>query len=200
MIPIFFCIIVFCLWLRYELNKSSRQTEKDKNHLFEREAEANSVRKKSISSLDYITISEKTILFLEINDNQIKKIQDGFKNLLEKKIINLSHMTNTELKLEYGVANLNTLMDADTNYGELVRLLHNYGKRLYELDYIDESIEVLEYSISIGSDMSITYKLLADIYIKNNMSEKFNELIISAENLESLTKDSILSYLNSAIS
>lgn len=199
MLPIFSCIIIFCLWLRYELQKTSRQAEKNKNDLIERESKANSVRKKSISSLDYITISEKTILFIEINDNLIKKYQNGFCNLVDKKIVNLSNMTNTDIKMEYGVGNLNTLIDADTNYNELVKLLHNYGKRLNELGFQTEAIEILEYSISIGSDMSITYKLLTDIYIQNHMSDKLNQLIESAERLESLTKNSILSYLHSAM-
>lgn len=200
MLPIFSCIIIFCLWLRYELKKSSRQSESNRNSLFEREAKANSTRKKSISTLNYITISEKTILFLEINDNKIKKYQNGFNNLIDKKIVNLSGMTNTDLKMEYGVGNFAVLCEADTNFNELVRLLHNYGKRLNELDYISESVEVLEYAISIGSDMSITYKLLTEIYIAKNMSDKIKSLIQSAEQLDSLTKNSILSHLHSAIS
>lgn len=200
MLPIFSCVIIFCLWLRYELHKSSRHTENTKNSLFEREAKANSTRKKSISTLNYITISEKTILFLEINDNIIKKCQNGFNSLADKKILNLSGMTNTDLKMEYGVGNFTILCEADTNYNELVRLLHNYGKRLNELEYTGQAIEVLEYAISIGSDMSITYKLLTEIYIANNMpSDKISSLIEAADKLDSLTKNSILSYLHSAM-
>jgi hypothetical protein len=200
MLPIFSCVIIFCIWLRYELSKDSKRIDKARYNLIEKESRANSTRKKSISSLDYITISEKTILFIEINDDIIKKYQNGFDKLLDKKILNLSNMSNTDIKMEYGPANLNALIEADDNYNELVRLLHNYGKRLYELNYTNEAIEVLEYSISIGSDMSTTYKLLADIYIRNNRTDDITRLIQSAEQLKSLTKNSILSYLHSSIS
>ena len=44
--------------------------------------------------------------------------------LKEKKILNLSGFTNTDLKLEYGVGNLTELTDYDNNYVTLSRSLH----------------------------------------------------------------------------
>lgn len=199
MLPIFFCFIVFCFWFRYELRKSSSKAERDKNTFFENESKANSTRKKSINSLNYITVSEKSILFIEINDDIIVKFQQRFRQLSDKKIVNLSNMTNTMLKLEYGPGNLTTLMSYDNNYTELVHSLFKYAERLYELSYITEAVEVLEYSINIGSDMINTYKLLAKIYVETEQKEKIKILTEHAEKLDSITKKPILENLNSAM-
>lgn len=199
MLPIFFCVIVFSLWLRYELKKSTSIAEKNKADILELERKANSTRKQNINSLNYITISEKSILFIEINDDNIKKIQNSFKSLTDKRILNLSNKTNTELKAEYGPANLTALSEADDNYSTLVRLLHNYAEALHHIHMDSEAIEVLEYSLSIGSDMSISYKLLANLYLDNNMGEKIDSLMEMADNLSSLTKEPIKEYLLSLI-
>lgn len=197
MLPILSCFIIFCLWLRYELRKSSNQVEKTKNTLIENESMANSTRKKSISSLNYITISEKSILFIKINDSKIKNIQKEFEILKDKKILNLSNMSNTELKLNYGPANLPVLSEADENFSSLVRNLHKYAEALKDLDMKKEAIEVLEYAIDIGSDMSISYKLLSELYKGTDNSKKIDYLIKKAETLDSLMKEPILNYLKS---
>lgn len=202
MLPLFttvMLVIIFCAWLGYELKKSSAIVEKERTNRLELESKANSTRKKPINSLNYITISEKSILFLKINNDNIEKIQKEFKSLADAKILNLSHMTNTELKLEYGPANLPALSEADENFSTLVRLLHKYAETLADIHMEKEAIEVLEYSLSIGSDMSISYKLLANLYLDNNMNDKIDDLLIKADSLTSLTKEPIKDYLISLV-
>ena len=72
-VTIFFIVIIFILWLRYELKKSSRTLQNANDKFWEREELANSTRKKSTDSLNYITISEKSLPFLEINDEIVAK-------------------------------------------------------------------------------------------------------------------------------
>lgn len=202
MLPLFttvMLVIIFCAWLGYELKKSSAIVEKERTNRLELESKANSTRKKPINSLNYITISEKSILFLKINNDNIEKIQKEFKSLADAKILNLTHMTNTELKLEYGPANLPALSEADENFSTLVRLLHKYAETLADIHMEREAIEVLEYSLSIGSDMSISYKLLANLYLDNNMNDKIDDLLIKADSLTSLTKEPIKDYLISLV-
>lgn len=199
MLPIFFCVVVFSFWLRYELKKSTSIVEKSKAEYLELEAKANSTRKQNINSLNYITISEKSILFIEINDDNIKNIQNSFKELSDKKILNLSGKTNTEIKAEYGPANFPALSTADENYMKLIRLLHNYADALHQTGRDKEAMEVLEYSLSIGSDMSISYKLLANLYLDNSMNEKIDSLTEMADKLTSLTKEPIKEFLLSLI-
>ena len=59
MYPIFTCVVVFCLWLRYELGKSDKIARKQKERLLELEHDANFTRRQSLDGLHYITFSEK---------------------------------------------------------------------------------------------------------------------------------------------
>lgn len=192
---LFTIFLIFCLWLKYELNTKSRQAEQNKNNLFEIEREANSTRKQSIDNLDYITISKKSIPVNEISDNELKKIQQELLDYADKRILNLSGYTNTELKKLYGPANLPILTEYDQNFMSLVNLLHKYAVLLNEKGYIYDAISVLEYSISINSDMSNSFKLLADLYFQTNQKEKISELIKMADNVTPLLKKSITAYL-----
>lgn len=198
-LPLLSCFIVFCVWLRYELKKSKSKSINDRNTFFENEAQANLTRKKPLNALNYITVSEKSILFIEINDDNIKKIQKNFVDLKDKKIVNLTNMTNTDLKREYGPGNLNTLIEYGDNYILLIRSLHDYARRLSELEFTKEGIEVLEFSIMNGCDMISSYKLLTELYINTNQTEKINQLIDYAKNLDSITRTPILNFLNSSI-
>lgn len=189
-------VIVFCIWLSYKFKKSSRLAETSKQNRLELERTANSTRKKSIDTLHYITFSEKSIPIIEINDDLIKKYQKSLLNFVGKRIINLSSMTNTELKKAYGPANLPALSEYDENFSELVRLLHRYAVRLHELDYKTEAVSVLEYSVNIGTDMGTSYKLLGDFYHASAQTGKIKELISRTDNINPLIKDSVVTYLN----
>lgn len=187
--------LVFCLWLRFEFRKSSNQAEHSKQNRLELEREANFTRKKSIDNLHYITFSEKSIPIIEINDDLIKKYETSLLKFVDRKVLNLSSMSNTDLKKEYGPANLTILSEYDENFSELIRCLHNYALRLHELDYTADAKTVLEYAVSIGSDMGSSYRLLADLYKNDNQPEKLQSLIEQTQNLNPLLRDSVTSYL-----
>ena len=198
-LPFLYCFLVFCIWVRYELRKSKTKTTDSKNTLFENEARANLTRKKPLSSLKYITVSEKSILFLEINDDNIKKIQKNFVDLRDKKIVNLSNKSNTEIKAEYGPANLTVLSEYSDNFITLISSIQKYAKRLNEHGFDIEAIEALEYSVRIGCDMISSYRLLTELYIKNNQPDKINALLEYADALDSITKKPILNFLHSYV-
>ena len=113
----------------------------------------------------------------------------------EQKIVNLTEYTNTDLKFKYGVANLTPLTEYDTNYNELITLLHNYGCILAKEGYVSQALSVLEYAISIGTDISGTYMLCAKIYQENKQWNKLAQLKKEAENISTSRKDSIVRKL-----
>src|SRR5574344_3082505 len=100
MLPILTCVIVFTIWLQYELKKHTRKDANDTKNFFENESKANSLRKKPIDSLNYITISEKSLPFIQINDENIKQCQQNLLKYSNKKCLNLASKTNTDLKME----------------------------------------------------------------------------------------------------
>ena len=199
MYPFFLIFFIFCVYVKLRLSNSSRNAEKNKTKLLELESEANLTRRKSIDNLDYIIFSEKSIPINEINDDELKKIQEELLNFVDTKILNLSGITNLELKKLYGPANLPMLSEYDNNFLELVRTLHNYAVILNNLNCQNDAIKVLEYSVDIGTDMGSSYKLLADLYNLQNNTSKIKVLLDKTDKVNSLSQNSVISYLQAYI-
>ncbi len=110
-------------------------------------------------------------------------------------ISGLDYVDFTDLKLQYGAANLPALTQYDQNFTLLVRTLNSWGHRLDELSQYPEAIAVLSFAVKIGSDVKATYQLLAKLYQQEGESQKIQELKASAEQLNSLMKHPILTML-----
>ncbi len=127
---------------------------------------------------------------------------DGSRNSHEatdnslKRLVNLGGKTNTELKLEYGAANLTELTAYDENFTNYIVYLNTLGEALMRSDRIQDATWVLEYAIGIGSDISFSYVNLASIYTQTERPEKIDELYKLAENINSLSKENIIQKLD----
>ena len=193
MIPVFFIItILLVLWVHYQKRRTDRIASQSSEAFWERERQANLTRKKDISNLDYIHVPVNTLPFPETDSEEIGDIQKHIINLASGKIVNFTGVSNTDLKLQYGAPNINILMEYDKNYLELVRSLYRYGKLLYDKQLTDEALTVLKYALSIKTDISANYTLLATIYKEKNDLEGINSVISAAEELTSMTKKALL--------
>ena len=196
MIPVFFILtILLVLWVHYQKRRTDHIAAKKREIFWERERQANLTRKKDISNLDFIQVSVNTLPFPEINSEEISDVQKHILALASGKIVNFTGLSNTDLKLQYGAPNINILMEYDKNYLELVRSLYRYGKLLYDRGLISESETILKYAISIKTDISANYTLLATIYKEKNNSDGIDSVISAAEELTSLTKNTLLTNL-----
>lgn len=194
--PVLFFGTAFAgLFIIYESKKSSRTQKRSKENFWERERRANHTRKKDISLLDYIVIPTDRLPLNNTSDPELIEIQDTVRHLAALNILNLSGISNTELKEKYGVANLPELSDYDNNYNTLVNTIATWGSRLYELGCTDDAASVLEYGLSIKSDVSRNYTLLAEIYRDRGEAGRIDALITRAENLNTLLKDSLIKKL-----
>ncbi|MBO5175879.1 MAG: hypothetical protein J6C07_00360 [Lachnospiraceae bacterium] len=196
MIPVFFIItLLLVVWIHYQKRRTDRISSKSSEAFWERERQANLTRKKDISNLDFIHVPLNTLPFPETGSEEISDIQRHLINLSAGKIVNFTGRSNTDLKLQYGAPNINLLMEYDKNYLELVRSLYRYGKLLYEQGLADEAATVLNYALSIKTDISANYTLLATIYKEKNDTEGINSVISAAEELTSMTKKALLANL-----
>ena len=84
----------------------------------------------------------------------------------------------------------------DGNYLSLIRLLNSIGKELMELGNVSAAKDFLSYSLSIGSDISETFTLLAEIYKSKGRDNDIDLLIQVADKLETINKPSIINKLN----
>ncbi len=176
-LPIFLiALIIFTAYLAVKRKKQTRNQEEANNSFLERERLANSTRKKDISGLDYLAFSADMLPIAEVIDEELLSCETVLKELSNKRIINLSAYSNTDLKLMYGPANLNDLMEYDDNYHMLSSTLLAYAKREAELDRTDAAITILEYAMSLAIDSSQIYLLLAELYKKQQTPEKIQRI------------------------
>ena len=192
---IFFCTVIIGMLILYESKKASGKKDAASRDYWDREARANSVRRKDITFLDYISVEPDNLPFIETDDIEILEYQDTIRRLSGKKILNLTNVSNTEIKEAYGVANLDTLSDYDNNYTTLVNTIVKWGRRLIDLGYTKEATAVLEYGIQIKSDASRNYYMLADLYKKSGDTDKIDGLIEVASSLNSIMKEKIIAKL-----
>ena len=196
MLPLFFTLtLLLMIWIYYQKSRTDRSAKSAHEAFWDKERKANLTRKKDISELDYITIPINQLPFPELQDEEITEVQKRLQKLSTEKIVNFTGITNTELKLQYGAPNIELLMAFDKNYLELVRTLYRYAKLLYEQGYKEEATAILEYGISIKTDVSANYTLLASIYKEKNDTKHIDFIISQAELLNSLTKKSLLNSL-----
>ena len=196
MIPVFFILtLLLVFWVHYQKRRTDRIASKSSEAFWERERQANLTRKKDITNLDFIHVPADALPFPETDSEEISDIQKHLINLASGKIVNFTGLSNTDLKIQYGAPNINILMEYDKNYLELVRSLYRYGKLLYDRHLTDEARSVLEYALSIKTDISANYTLLATIYKEKNDVEGINSVISAAEELTSMTKKALLANL-----
>lgn len=195
MLLIILILLSIYLIIRFSDEKGKRKIQNQKDAFLQKERKANATRKRDISNLDYIKIPLETLPFLETEDETLISLQEDIKKLSKEPILNLTGLSNTDLKLEFGVANITFLSQCDENYTTLIMHLVNWGSYLFEHNLIKEATVVLELGIQYKSDISKNYTLLASIYKANNVPEKIDELIQAVKTQETLTKDSTLASL-----
>lgn len=195
-IPFFASSIVFCFWLFYELKKLRRKEANLEDSFWARENAANNTRKKPLDNLDYITIPFD-FLPMDIlkEDEEVAECHRLLFALSEQRIVNLTGLSNTELKLQYGAPNLTVLMEYDQNYIVLARTLQKWASILYKAGYTDEAKTILEFAVSTKTDVSGTYSILSEIYHKTGKTQKIESLLQIAEGLNSAMKPTIVRIL-----
>ena len=196
--PVLTSVVIFVILLFWFIKRSAKKSRDEMEAFISRENEANSARRQPIDDLPYITIPEE--LFL-IKYNESAKMQEVMRNLVflkDKKILNLTGISNTDLKLKYGAANLPELSECDERYTLLVRSLQSFAECLSENGSEQDAIRILEFSLSTGSDILGSYTLLAGLYEKAGTPEKINTLKEKDVSLNSLTAPSIMRMLEKA--
>lgn len=190
--------LAFALILKLSKGKTTNAAEKKSDDFWRRENESNFVRKKDISGLSYIKVSEAELPFEENlpHDSEMYDVEKRIKKLFDRPVLNLSGMSNTDIKIEYGTANFSVLSEADTNFLSLIRDLDKWGRLLEKEDRTADAKKVFEYSVSIGSDIGSTLKALGSIYRTEGNREGIRSLIKLAEESESPTMKSVITYLN----
>ena len=193
---IFGLFVILVSILSYYRKRHTALLEKADQDFWQRESAANSVRRKDISGLSYINIPYELFSTVSDSDAVLKTAFSELDALHDKKILNLGRQSNTDLKLQYGPANLPALMEYDQNFSDLLQIITHYTNRLIELEHIDDAVPILEFAISCGSDISSHYTTLAGYYKDTNATEKLLSLKEQAMALDSIMQSAILEKIN----
>ena len=179
-----------------KFKSAKEKMDNDNEAFYERERKANATPKKDISNLTYIKVPLEKFPIGQIEDDEIKVIEDKLVALSEKDILNLVGKTNTDLKEEYGVPNFDKMQEVGENFNELTVTLVEYGNELILRNMLDEAISILEYGIAIKTDVSKNYTLLGDCYKQKNQPRKIKVLREQAEHYDGIMRESIIRHLD----
>ena len=195
-LPFLASFIVFIVWLSFMITRSRRAMELQEKQFWDREKQANRTRRKSLDGLAYITIPlDKLPLDLNTDQDDIRECVDIIRTLSTQTIVNLTGYTNTDLKLMYGAPNITALTEYDQNYTLLARTLQKWAALLHAQGHITQARTILEFAVSTRTDVSGTYRLLADIYKDSGESEKVAGLMEAAQALPDFSRNIITRLL-----
>lgn len=194
-------ITILILVLNHNIRKNKSKDEHSVHSYLSREDAANSTRRKDLSTLPYIEVPLNTLpLDITLNDEkkqlQISQYIKEIRSLSEKQMLNLIGISNTELKEQYGPANLELLTMYDINYSRYIRNLHLLADCIYS-EFPEEAIYIWEYCLSIGTDISGTYGKLGQHYIDNSNKEQFMKLYDYIPNRDTISGKTIINKLDS---
>lgn len=189
-------LIIFILVIAHNVRKSGRIQQKNELGFWEKERLANETRRKPLDGLNYITIPLDKLPMHTMEENErVAECLRIVNELSVESVVNLTGITNTDLKLEYGAANITVLTQYDQNYTLLASTLQQWADLLYSEGFVKETLQILEFAVDTHTDVSRCYDLLADIYLQIGDSGKIAELTETAETLNSLNKEVILRHL-----
>lgn len=188
--------IIFILWLSYELKKHDKLEKDSLETFWSREEEANRTRRQPLDDLVYVTVPFDFIpKSLLDEDDTVKDCLDTLQNLADAKIVNLTGLSNTDLKLRYGAANLTVLSEYDENYTLYARTIYRLACAYYENGYESNARILLEKAVESGTDINGNYQLLAEIYQKHGETDKIRRLLSSASALRTPSGKTITRHL-----
>lgn len=194
------CVIILIFLLQYEIKKNNKTKTLTVQEFLQRELEANTTRKKDISGLAYQTIDLSALPDLTgVPDEggEVAAVLAKLKRLDGKQFLNLSGISNTDLKLNYGAANFPFLSECDANFTNYMRGLYDLGLRLDEAGATDQAIAVLGQAVAAGTDVGSTYRLLGSLYAARGDQDALFSLRQKAGGLPETIRSSVCDFLQS---
>jgi Flp pilus assembly protein TadD len=130
-------------------------------------------------------------------DDEEKALAAELNELSKKPLLNLSGLTNTELKERYGVANLTRLETIGDDYDKSMMLISSLAsKRLENKDYRG-ALSYLEFAAGTKTDVSSVYIMLGKCYSELGETEKIRDIINIVKSLDFSLKDKVIENLSS---
>ena len=168
--------LVVIIVLGYYRSKVTQSQDNAEKAFWEKELAAGNTRRQDLEKLDYITIPLEQFP-LGLNTDAEKELVA----LSKARIKNFQGLSNTELKLQYGTANLDELSSYESNFIRLQQVVLEYAKELCTADRRADAIHILEFMLQNGGDISGLYLELATLYQQEGCEEKVQHLFTTID-------------------
>lgn len=190
-------IVVFCLILGIRIRVLKKREANVREDFLDRERKADMAPTRDIKNLPYLTIPLDKFPLERCTNPEDDKDIALLKDLSGKKLLNLDHETNTDLKLAYGPVNLKKLQEIGENFSQLEMVLVRLaGRRIDEGDY-ESAIPFLEYAASVKSTMGKTYTMLGDCYHAILQDHRIEGILTILPTLGLTTESTVRKHLTS---
>lgn len=169
-----FIIFLLALFFRFKYLREKREAQEQDFWSNEQKARINIG---TIKESDYVVIPLSTFPFGLCEDPYMVEMENAIKTLSEEKLLNLTGLSNTDVKLKFGANHFDEATLAGEKYDELIKNLVNYAIELDDHGFSSESEKMLEYLIGIDCDMKSAYITLGKLYASGNKIGKIKDLI-----------------------
>lgn len=193
--PFLTVFIIFLLFLAFRYRALNKKQADVQAAFWERENAANATLPVNLNDLDYINIPLEKFPLDLLHDSKNISIVNQLQELSQKRILNLTGITNTELKERYGVSNLSAMSEIGENFDQLTIVLKDFGATLIEEGHLEEAVPVLEFGVGIGTDVRQNYTMLGDCYKALGKTDKIQYLVEQIANSNLLLAPNIIQYL-----
>ena len=198
--PLFTTIVLVAGFIFLFMKITSSQPEDGTKRFLEKERQANNTLKKPLDDLDFVKVPLENIPMPDpaVNERCASLIAE-IRRLSEMKAVNLTGISNTDLKLMYGAPNLPILTEYDQNFTSICKNLYDLGCEYKTAGFTDEAVATLNCAVDLGTDISGNYTLLAELYAEKGLYVEIQRLINRADNIRSLTKNSTINKLQNIL-
>lgn len=198
--PLFTTIVLIAGFIFVFMKMTSSKPDTGIKSFNERERRANNTLRQPLDDLTFISVPINDIPMPEPAVNEkCAALASEIKSLSDKKIVNLTGISNTDLKLTYGAANLPILTEYDQNFTSLCKALYDLGLEYRDSGYEKEAVATLNAAVNLGTDLSGNYTALAEMYAEKGLYVEIQRLISCANDIRSLTKQSTINKLQSIL-
>ena len=194
--PLFTTIVIVAGFILIFMRYTTSRPDNGIRQFLARERRANNTLRQPLDDLAFVTVPLDKVPAPEpaVNEKCASLIGE-LKQLSDRKIVNLTGISNTDLKLTYGAPNLPILSEYDQNFTNLCRILYELGMEYRNTGHTDEAIAALNAAVSVGTDISGNYTALAEMYAEKGLYVEIQRLINCADSIRSLTKNSTIRKL-----
>ncbi len=177
-------VILMGLVINNAIRRSNARSKKANDEFWKRERDSYKAPSRPTDNLEYVRFPDDLPIHISTDNPQIKEYQETLANVTKGKVLNLSGISNTEIRMSFGKDNMEELSLADQRYTTMCRTLDSLSVAYMDLGFKDEARSLLEFALSAGCDISSCWIRLGQYYMEKEDASALSSLIEKAEALD----------------